>query len=86
MQYTETYLKELDKKIRMILMYNDKMFKAVMIKNSDIFKRLKNEGIEQNKLDVVKSMLKKKITYEDISDITGKSIKEIKEIEKSMKD
>jgi len=44
------------------------------------------EGIEQNKVDVIKSMLSKKMSYKDISDITGKTIEEVKEIEKSLKD
>ena len=43
-----------------------------------------SQGIEKNTIDTIKSMLKKKMTYEDISDITGKSIEEIKEIEKSV--
>jgi len=41
------------------------------------------EGVEQEKI-YIKSMLKKNISYEDISDITGKSIEEIKNIEFSM--
>ena len=44
------------------------------------------EGIEQNKADVIKSMLSKKMSYKDISEITGKTIEEVKEIEKSIKD
>ena len=42
------------------------------------------EGIEQNSIDVVKAMLNKKMSYDDISDISGKSIEEIKKIEKSL--
>jgi hypothetical protein len=45
------------------------------------------KGIEQGKnemvINTVKSMLSKKMSYEDISDIVGKSIDEIKEIENS---
>ena len=57
----------------------------------DMFRRSlklegRDEGIEQTKIDIIKSMLSKKIAYKDISDITGKSTKEIKEIEKSTKD
>ena len=44
------------------------------------------QGISQNTLDTIKKMLKEKISYELINKITGKSIKEIKEIEKSIKD
>ena len=46
----------------------------------------KEEGIEETLIKTIKSMLKEKISYELISKITGKSINEIKEIEKSMKD
>ena len=51
--------------------------------NTGIEKGLK-QGIEQNTISTIKSMLKKKISYEDISDITNKTIEEIKEIEESM--
>ena len=44
------------------------------------------QGISQNTIDTIKKMLKEKISYELINKITGKSIKEIKEIEKSIKD
>lgn len=44
------------------------------------------QGIEQNKVDIIKSMLENNITYELISKVTGKSTEEIKEIEKSTKD
>ena len=44
------------------------------------------KGIEQNKVDIIKSMLENKINYELISKVTGKSTEEIKEIEKSTKD
>ena len=44
------------------------------------------QGIEQNKVDIIKSMLENNITYELISKVTGKSTEEIKEIEKSIKD
>ena len=42
------------------------------------------EGIEQKSREMIKAMLKKKMIYEDIRDISGKSINEIKEIEKSL--
>ena len=45
-----------------------------------------NKGINQNTTKIIKSMLEKNYSLKDISDITGKSIEEIKEIEKSMKD
>jgi predicted transposase/invertase (TIGR01784 family) len=43
------------------------------------------EGINKNTTSMIKSMLSKKMSYKDISDISCKSIDEIKEIEKSMK-
>ena len=42
------------------------------------------EGIEDNKIELIKKMLIKKYSYDDISEITGKTIDEIKEIEKSI--
>ena len=42
------------------------------------------QGREENTINVIKIMLKKKFPYQDISEISGKSIKEIKEIEKSI--
>ena len=44
------------------------------------------QGIEQEKESVIKSMLQKNMNIEDIHDITGKSIEEIKKLEKSMKE
>ena len=38
------------------------------------------QGIEENKIDVIRSMLKKNIDYNTISEITNKSVEEIKEI------
>ena len=42
------------------------------------------EGVEENKKEVIINMLNKGSTYEFISDITGKTIEEIKKIEKNM--
>ena len=39
---------------------------------------------EEKTMDIIKSMIKKKLSYEDISEITGKTIEKIKEIENSM--
>ena len=44
------------------------------------------QGTEKTKIEIIKSMLKKNMSYQDISDITGKSISDIKKIEKSVKD
>lgn len=56
-------------------------------------KQGKKEGIKEGKLaglkekaiEMIKGMLKKEISYNDISDISGKTVEEIKEIERSMK-
>ena len=42
------------------------------------------EGREENTINIIKIMLKKSFSYKDISEISGKSINEIKEIEKSI--
>lgn len=39
------------------------------------------QGMEGNKIDVVKKMLLNKLDYEIISNVTGKTLEEIKEIE-----
>lgn len=44
------------------------------------------QGTEKTKIEIIKSILKKNMSYQDISDITGKSISDIKKIEKSIKD
>ena len=42
-------------------------------------------GIKENAIKMIKGMLKKDISYQDISDISGETVEKIKEIEKSMK-
>ena len=44
----------------------------------------KEQGIEDRNKEVIISMLKEKINYEIISKVTGKTIEEIKEIEKTI--
>ena len=44
----------------------------------------REEGIEDNKKEVIINMLKKEMDYSVISEITGKTIDEIKKIEKDM--
>lgn len=61
----------------------DKM-DALVEKNKE--ERLRAEAIESNKTEMIKNMLNKKIDYETISEISGKTTQEIKEIEKSMKE
>jgi len=43
-----------------------------------------SQGIEENTITIIKNMLEKNYSYKDVSDITNKTIKEIKEIEKSI--
>ena len=42
-------------------------------------------GIKEKAIEMIKGMLKKDISYQDISDISGETVEKIKEIEKSMK-
>ena len=42
------------------------------------------KGIEQGKIDIIKALFKRKMSYSDIANITGKSIKEIKSIEQGL--
>ena len=44
----------------------------------------KEQGIESKTLEVIKKMLNKNTDYEYISEITGKTVEEIKEIESNM--
>ena len=63
----------------------EKMDKLVLEKAKEIGLRDgRNEGIEKNKLETIKSMLENKLDYEMISKISGKSIKEIKKIEETI--
>ena len=43
-------------------------------------------GIESNRIEMIKSLLNQKVDYNIISNASGKTIEEIKEIEKSMKE
>ena len=47
---------------------------------SEALKEGRKEGSEETLIKTIKEMLKKDISLEDISDITGKSIEEIKEL------
>ena len=44
----------------------------------------REEGIRENTESIIKSMIENNIDFETISKVTGKTIEEIKEIEKSM--
>mgnify|MGYP004465419363 CR=1 FL=1 len=49
------------------------------IQNS-LISEAKNEGISEEKVNIAKNMLKKNVSMEDISDITGLSVEEIENI------
>lgn len=53
-------------------------------KRENIENGLREEGKEENTISIIKSMLAKKTDYKFISEITGKTIEEIKEIENNM--
>ena len=53
-------------------------------KRESIENGLIEEGKEENTISIIKSMLTKKTDYKFISEITGKTIEEIKEIENNM--
>lgn len=56
-----------------------------IIKNNYIESGVK-EGIQSKEIEMIKNMLNKKIDYQTISEISSKSVEEIKEIEKNMKE
>ena len=61
--------------------------KAKMVYDSDIAYAKKEGldlGLEVNKLEVIKNMLKENTDYNFISKVTGKSVEEIKDIESNM--
>ena len=53
-------------------------------KRESIENGMREEGKEEEKTSIIKSMLNEKLDYEFISKITGKTIEEIKEIENNM--
>lgn len=57
---------------------------VIDIGKENAFNEGKKHGIEQTTINIIKEMLIKKVAYKDISDITGKSIEEIKEIEQTI--
>ena len=61
----------------------EKMDKMVQ---ENLIELAEERGIENNRLEMIKNMLKENYEYESISKISGKTIEEIKEIEESMKE
>ena len=48
MKYTKEFLCRLDEKMEMIPLYFDQMFKAIMMKNSEVFKRFLIDTLRLN--------------------------------------
>ena len=44
----------------------------------------REEGIQEEKLETIKNMLKKGLDYQTISEVTGKTIEEIEEIARNI--
>ena len=44
----------------------------------------REQGIQEEKLETIKNMFKEELDYQTISEVTGKTIEEIEEIESSM--
>ena len=78
------------KKLDFIQDYKNFKYKTVKLGRNERWKResiengLREESKEENTISIIKSMLNKKTDYKFISEITGKTIKEIKEIENNM--
>ena len=74
-----------------ILSNNEKIWDEYERRNADLLvqyeteRNLINEGIEQGKEEMIKSLLESKIDYEIISKASNKTIEEIKEIENNLK-
>jgi len=54
------------------------------MRDEDILNTAKEEAREDTKLELIKNMLIKKYSYDDISDLTGKTIEAIKAIEETL--
>ena len=82
--------KSKDKDVLEGIKFEDNMEYRFKLVEEDAYERGLEQGLEKGleqglvkkTIDIIKSMLSKKISYQDISDISGKSIEEIKEIEK----
>ena len=77
--------KSRDKDILEGIKFEDSMEYRFKLVEDDAFERGIEQGIEEYKVTMIKSMLENNADYEFISKVSGKSIEEIKEIEKSMK-
>jgi predicted transposase/invertase (TIGR01784 family) len=80
-------MRDIMKKIKVITNDLDELFyydKKELERQRDERERREDreEGKEEKTIEVIKKMLEKNYELEDISEITGKSIEEIKEIQK----
>lgn len=75
-----------DKDIKEAVKLEDSIEYRFKLVEEDALDRGISQGKEETLTDTIKSMLKEKLSYDLISKITGKSLKEIKKIEESLKD
>ncbi len=78
--------KSKDKDVLEAIKFEDSIDYRFELVEEDAYNRGIEQGVEQTKIDMIQSMLKNNADYEFISEISGKSIDEIKELEKSFKD
>ena len=76
--------KSKDKDVLDDLKFEDSIDYRFELVEEDAYNRGIEQGIELDKVDMIKAMLLNKLDYKVISKISNKSIKEIKNIEKSM--
>ena len=69
-----------DKDVQKAVKFEDSIDYRFELVEEDALKR----GMEEKTISIIKEMIKQKLDYELISKVSGKSIKEIKEIEKSI--
>ena len=79
-------LKASDKEVQESLRLEDNIDYRFDLVREDAFERGVNQGIEQGIEQTIISMFQKNISLETISDITGKSINEIKKITDSIEE
>ena len=75
-----------DKDVQDAIRLEDNIEYRFKLVEEDALERGITQGIEEKTIDIIKEMLKNNATFEFISNVTGKSIQEIKEIENSMKE
>ena len=73
-----------DKDVQKAVKLEDSIDYRFELVEEEALKRGFEQGTKETKRDMIKEMLKQKLDYELISKVSGKSINEIKEIEKSI--